>query len=291
MGQGRIAYLDAIKGICIISVVVNHTMHFCLGQTASIEQAITDFNLPLFFAISGYLTYKSQEKRPSVTAGQVVRKFAAIIFPTLCATAVLTQLLRSTSSPVWEFRSFFAVLRNYYWFTYTLFAFYLLFLFLQFLSKQFSLSAHWLIHLCVLLGAILFLWGNTGCLAGSSILQTIVVGGHKSQFVFYILGIGLAENREKIKASRLFSLSLYFVPVLLLCSIPHIMGSSLLMERVRCLMMGVLCVWIVWSGLRSADGYCTNHVWYRWVFCIGRHTLAIYLLHYFFLLLISVIIQ
>lgn len=56
----RIFYLDALKGILIILVILGHSIQFNTAQYqySFLFRFIYSFHMPLFFAISGYLAYK-----------------------------------------------------------------------------------------------------------------------------------------------------------------------------------------------------------------------------------------
>ena len=60
----RIDYLDQMRGIAIILVVIGHVMQFSLGfGTSHLVDLIGIFHMPSFFFISGFLSYSSQNNR------------------------------------------------------------------------------------------------------------------------------------------------------------------------------------------------------------------------------------
>ena len=54
----RICYLDNMKGVAIILVVIGHIMQFSFGFETSQPVKFLCFHMPLFFYISGFLAYK-----------------------------------------------------------------------------------------------------------------------------------------------------------------------------------------------------------------------------------------
>ena len=54
----RIYYLDNMKGVAIILVVIGHIMQFSFGFQTSQPVKFLCFHMPLFFYISGFLAYK-----------------------------------------------------------------------------------------------------------------------------------------------------------------------------------------------------------------------------------------
>lgn len=62
--NSRIYYLDQLKGLAIILVVVGHVMQFVFGFNQSLlVDFLAIFHMPLFFFISGYLTYRKERKK------------------------------------------------------------------------------------------------------------------------------------------------------------------------------------------------------------------------------------
>lgn len=53
--QKRIGYLDAAKGIAIISIVIGHAYSYYVGNGKSVIPYLYSFHVPIFFVISGIL--------------------------------------------------------------------------------------------------------------------------------------------------------------------------------------------------------------------------------------------
>lgn len=60
--EKRLFYLDALKGILIFLVVLGHAIQFQIAdyQHNVLFRLIYSFHMPLFFLISGFLTYKGR---------------------------------------------------------------------------------------------------------------------------------------------------------------------------------------------------------------------------------------
>lgn len=54
----RFEYLDFFKGIAIFFVVLGHTYMKCMGVQTLFLKFIIDFNMPLWFLLSGFMAYK-----------------------------------------------------------------------------------------------------------------------------------------------------------------------------------------------------------------------------------------
>ncbi len=55
----RIGYIDAMRGLAMLFVVMGHLSFFCTGsKTVGLSSACVFIEIPLFFMISGFLMYK-----------------------------------------------------------------------------------------------------------------------------------------------------------------------------------------------------------------------------------------
>lgn len=73
----RLNYLDYLKAFAIITVVI---YHMGLG-TEPIMQAFIHTQMPIFFLVSGYLTYKAEKYNP---LHNTIKRAKQLILPLLC---------------------------------------------------------------------------------------------------------------------------------------------------------------------------------------------------------------
>ena len=118
MMNNRIGYIDAMRGFTMILVVYSHICHFCLGDSLlGFNATFFLFRLPCFFFISGWL-FEPVSLR---SFRQIARKkFMVQIVP----TAIFLLLL----APPPEFFHQLGTLKGGYWFTFTLFEFFLIYM-------------------------------------------------------------------------------------------------------------------------------------------------------------------
>lgn len=95
--QGRLQYIDAVRGLTMSLVVLQH-VNTCWGEwnavtNSVLDQALMTFRMPLFFFVSGFLAYKASEhwslpyfKRRILTKArvQLVPTFVFFILFALC---------------------------------------------------------------------------------------------------------------------------------------------------------------------------------------------------------------
>lgn len=132
-GQARINYIDALRGLSMILVVLAHVFLFMSPRHwdgSPVASVLMSFRMPLFFFVSGFFAYKAIDRwTRSVVADIVTRKVRAQI---LCATIfyMLYQLVNN-ASPF----DFLHLGYGYFWFTIALFQMFMAYVALNLLSR------------------------------------------------------------------------------------------------------------------------------------------------------------
>lgn len=81
MNQTRIAYLDSMKGLAILLVVIGHVMQFSFGKNPSdVVTMLSIFHMPIFFYISGYLLYKEPSSFKDMIT-RLAKRAASLLVP------------------------------------------------------------------------------------------------------------------------------------------------------------------------------------------------------------------
>ncbi len=122
----RIEYFDLLKGIAIFLVVMGHALTMCVRglDAAFLFKFIGQVHMPVFFFISGYLTYKASADRSFITPG-LKKRFIQLVNPFLVTTPlwVLYFPHSQLQSPLSDnlpdlYRAYW---KDGYWFTLCLF--------------------------------------------------------------------------------------------------------------------------------------------------------------------------
>ena len=168
----RIEYLDAMRGFTMILVVLSHVVFFGLDNNSiAFNEFFCSFRMPLFFFISGFLFYKKERKWDFYTIKSfVTTKFLVQIIPTCVFLSLFIYVF-----DLFELRS----LGSYklgYWFTLTLFEYFLLYIISALLSHFFNKTSLFLIVFIALTISFCSFWYDnhhqgTGLLQNSSILE------------------------------------------------------------------------------------------------------------------------
>ena len=141
MGKKRNDYIDIVKGIAIVLVVIGHCIQFGSGKAYFLEgdyfsnpvfKFIYSFHMPLFMLVSGYLFYYSINR----DVWSIIKsKFIGIILP-LISWHTLYQFICIINGDHISFRVFFLSYFHTLWFLRALFYSCLLILFVNRLFKD-----------------------------------------------------------------------------------------------------------------------------------------------------------
>ena len=262
----------------MILVVYSHICHFCLGDsTMAFNDVFFLFRLPCFFFISGWL-FEPVAARP---LRQVVgHKFMVQIVPTFIFLLLL--------APPPEFFRQLGALKGGYWFTFVLFEFFLIYLF----TVRCCRRGGWLLALTVTVAAFWFSSCQhqlrTVSTSYSLMPELLDAAGLLSMsmwryYLFFYLGTWVrrhfqAFENQASSPTVIFGLTVGFCVI---ASTAH--PASHALEFLRFTIGGTVGMLMVFVWFRLAAPWMQRMAVYRWLQYIGRRTLDIYMLHYFFL--------
>lgn len=285
----RIEYIDALRGFTMILVVFNHIEAFCLwgNQTTFLSLLFQQFRMPLFFFVSGYLAYK--EFKP--LRSDVIAKARMLLLPTLLWGLVYTYCYLSQ-----DVYSFMKNLNKFgYWFTIVLFEiygiYYTILYLLNVISKGGKSEYKWLVSFigtAIVLNLFRFPFKSDVML--NNIGNILCLHHLFNYFQFFVLG--LIARKYRIKFERLLDNGSIMALVILLFIGSFYLNNYVVGELDSCIIAhrfikticGYCGILLVYAFFRK---YCTSigeyNIIEKLLKYIGRRTLMIYLLHYFFL--------
>lgn len=298
---GRLQYFDVLKGIAIFMVVMGHVITMCIRgvDRTPLFKFIGEIHMPLFFFISGWFTFRldgsNKLKRPrlGMRAKQLLVPMAVV--STLWLFYFPYSGLQSPL-PHSFFGLWLSVSKNGYWFTLCLFEIILLYACVR---PLLNVSKSGCCNVAVALGVFVLL------ILAYYLLQYTYVGGFLSlEYVMtywpaFMAGLICARFKERFDkavtnaavntgAIILGGATLYYIcwwwefdglytagenviPLAIARSIFHI-----------CLAVVAVAVFKpAVNNTLTADGRAPR--WVRLWSCLGKASLGIYLLHYFFL--------
>jgi fucose 4-O-acetylase-like acetyltransferase len=138
----RLDYIDQIKGIAIILVVIGHIIQFNFekGHTNSVFMIIYSFHMPLFFFISGYIGFKTV-KVDDFKSFKValVKKMISLVIPLIIWSLLVDIFFFSSEWNSITINGMLNTLLNpNLWFLKVLFEIYVLYLFFTWVSSIYN---------------------------------------------------------------------------------------------------------------------------------------------------------
>lgn len=279
--------IDWLKGFAIFLVVMGHELQWCTfhlgpsqilanGSTGLVQQWISSFHMPILFFLSGYLVgWKKQTEEPTWSAlgRNILRKMQTILLP--CITWMLIKYFITGG---W----------NAEWFLKVLFVIFVLLASVRFISQR----MHW--HFLIEAVAHIVLFGALMVFAHmmkvTPIYEHLCLRSIGAYYPYLVLGYFFAArgwNRQWLEKDWLYAISLlifvvsyglyywkWFDSSWAVYIMPYIIALSAILTLY---VIGVRIVGITpQSRIFSA---INNSLCY-----MGKHSLAIYVIHFYFLL-------
>ena len=295
----RLGWLDALRGFTMLLVVTNHVALKSFGMQIRWSTALQFFllfRMPLFFFISGFLAYKASRIWNARTLGELtLKKLRVQIIPTAVFFLLFLAMIPTTPFINSLNEALASSMKAGYWFTLVLLYMLLTFYIFSYVESKicrgpFLIILLFIVSLCLFETCYLprqFSWamGHKGppneFMNYSSLVEMI------RYFPFFLYGA--IVHRYWDRAQRLMDSRWFFPLVVLLAlittlevikwhyfrlewaSLPHTLAMFLLLT-------------IVFMFFRHYSEFFSDKTALgRGLQFIGRRTLDIYLLHYFFL--------
>lgn len=272
-----------MRGLAMLLVVVGHVFYFSFKDTDNVLFRILslEIQIPLFFMVSGFLV-----RMPKCDYLSFFRKKTFL----LCVPATIFMTIYAW---IYDYNYVSAWIDDYkqgYWFTFTLFEFIVLYAMLKLISRKMKLSLN-TEHFMFIIVAIILLFASVLCMRIENQYFIIPLFGllHLKSFVYFILGVILAERQ--MLCDNISPMKLRGTALLLICFLFHFYtykGSCV--SRI-----GSYTLYTLWFALITISGLLVllwgfkqyvswSSSWIgKWLQIIGRYTLDIYFIHYFFL--------
>lgn len=274
----RLEYVDALRGLAILLVVFMHVPQYGFGQSIGgyyMEMAIL-LAVPLFFFISGL--FVPLEITPPISIKKIGKRLHSILLPTFLIGGFYVLL---NHIPVLDMLQ--DKFKAGYWFTITLFEFFLIVDMLRLMAcksqKLFKV---------LLIGACFVCYGlsmpTVQRMYGDIVIAHILGIAQWKYFIFFVLGMFVKHNAEMIYSDKG---GVAIVIAFLIVYAANAIGDfqlngllyniNLLLKEISIVLLAYYVFYTYRSKLSSQTrgGRCLSK--------IGTNTLEIYLIHYFVL--------
>lgn len=115
MNSERLQYIDALKGLAIILVVIGHVELYVLQSPGIITTFVSLLHIPIFMFLAGQMLYKSIQSDKNKNQ-LIISRFKRLIIPFFSFTLLYSILANVSLSKV-----YFSDYKYGYWFTLSLF--------------------------------------------------------------------------------------------------------------------------------------------------------------------------
>lgn len=286
----RIEYIDALRGFTMILVVFHHLIPH-LGITNSFADSVfISFRMSLFFFVSGFIGFKLMSWDRNTYLAMNKNKLLHQLVPTLILGIIYTYIM--SSSNLMDF--ILSSKKLGYWFTIVMFEMYLILytLNLCLYNSNFKIFEKRLVISLVLLSILSFCSWIIFSKFPHKLVDAFSLWRLARDFPYFAFGIICSMNKDlfhRILENKyftfiiivLFSLGFYMKRFYLSASSNTIL--ILLNFIVSCL-IGFAGLLIVYNTFRVyKDSFSSDKKIGRMLQYIGKRTLEIYILHYFFL--------
>lgn len=285
----RIEYIDALRGFTMFLVVFNHvfTLSFLPDSVDTIfGNLLFIFRMPLFFFISGFVGGKAIELFDSSCYFQLTKKKIAVqLFPTVVFSFLMTLV-----GPYVVFDDSFLIHGwKMYWFTIALLGMFIIYYSLSYLLNILKLTKYASLIIFVV-SLILFSISKVETIY---LPKCVELGNVFHYFQFFVLGTIAKTYSTKFVSlckSNIFSsiviLLFVFSSLVRFNStvsgiLPTSMNSIWVFIRLTTPYAGLIMFFTLFA--RMDKFFSANSLVSRIMQFVGRRTLDIYLLHFFFL--------
>lgn len=276
----RIGYIDALRGLIMVLVVIGHCALFNLGVNVSNDNNLHfyfhRFVLPLFFFVSGFLTYKKDFTWSLRNiSGLISKKFFPLIIAPLiffCIYAIFRDF------PLSEFAT---PMKKGYWFTFALFNCILLYALLRKMLDVIRIKEGIALVILLIIGIPLYISPTIAMtIIGVPANVTYFLSIHMlSYFIFFVFGVFTKKHFEKVEC--LLDGSLMTCAIILFFALAIFVDTDFF--KLKKLLLAISGIIIVFGYFkRNNDYFSGNSKLANVLRLVGQRTLDIYFIHYFF---------
>lgn len=270
INKNRIGYIDALRGFTMILVVCVHIATFSIVNVNPYSDFFALFRMPLFFFISGLILYKKDRIWDFKTSIKFLsNKFLVQIIP----TAIFLSLFLFIQSVEFRLRSL-----NGYWFTVALFEFFIVYVLFNFICRKQNVTN----IILTIIGVVFYYLAYDPYRFSDTPFFNDIIVHHLGFFIFFLLGTMVKKYFDKI-SRHIFGnnlIMMIIISLMLVGAIFFIKDYCVVFETKLALsILGILSFFYFF--MKNGD-YMDNSRIGKSLQYIGRRTLDIYLLHYFF---------
>lgn len=285
MQRKRLEYIDAMRGIAILFIVFGHIQTYCYGITSehlSSFRALTSLlQLPMLFFVSGFVS----NPQKMLTGGALFSKFRQLVVPALFFDVIYVFI--NNIDIIYCLTDKF---KCGYWFTLTLFEFIVVQYLWEYVAKKSNIynNGKLYIILSIVIVSLFYVLsipsvsekiGNVSGIFGLPMFR---------YYMYFVVGRLIHMHLDALLQYKYLNFCVSFIVFGFLmlsvynwCYNMDLVGSLFHANLIIFELLALLSVFVFMYKKRTYLSTCSYGS--RIITFIGRRTLDIYLLHYFFL--------
>lgn len=280
--EQRIKYIDALRGFTMFLVVLQHIESSFFGISAYdsvLGCILVSFRMPIFFFVSGYIAYKASILYDVKAYCVSLQKKAIVqLIPTIFFFSLFT--FSQFDSPIVQFahNGF-----GGYWFTFVLFEMFVIFYTLSFLCNRY-------LDYCLVAISILSLYALVVFRTDSDWWNILCLENLFKYFQFFSLGILAKKYNYKFSClirhdiAKAFAILTFIICIVLITKTTLIIDSFIAKSLIRDIIIRYSGLFVVFAFFVGKEAFfLKENKFNTCILFVGRRTLDIYLIHYFFL--------
>lgn len=296
--QTRIQYIDALRGLTMILVVICHVAADLFGirgvEDGSIHSLIKQFRMPMFFFVSGFVLYKENFiYNIKNILSFLKRKISIQIIAPLIFIIIYTYVKERSL-----YDSLFSTFKAGYWFPFTLFQFFFMYMTLKFVMNIKRMIPYNLQDIILFIIGVILYFSTLRlilekCHVSTQYIELFGVEQTK-YFIYFILGNLVRKHFSTFifylnKDTFLFiCIALFFVINIFGYTIDNILSftesGEKIYVRIKDILLGFTGIILLFTIFYKNENYFINDTkTAKSLKFIGKRTLDIYFIHYFFL--------
>lgn len=271
----RLRYIDCLRGFSMIFVVYHHILLFSIGAevpSSWFAELVKTFRMPLFFFISGFVSYKIAFDWNIKNFGILLtKKLRGQLFPTFVMFFIFVLLHDKAFS-----ENIFSDQKSGYWFTLVSFEIFLIYCIINLATRRIKSQNILLIILfasALFISCVLkrydFFYSRT-----SNVFSLIFVLQYYFYFIFGIIVKAKLNTFHKLIENNIFNSVIFILAFILPYFFPAYCWKIIILSRLCC----IYTLFYKTQTYLESDNILSNGL-----SLIGTHTLEIYFLHYFLL--------
>ena len=278
--ESRVVWLDSLKGVLIILVILGHSIAQIIGNDAANNNylwcLIYSFHMPAFISVSGYLAYDHMGGGKLNVLFSVIRRFQQLLLPFFIWSLAFLAIRDKIALYV----NCIFMPNTTFWFLWALFFISALFIIVQYFSQKCKVNNdHVLVATCVVFAGVLVLLKDIHFLGIQYILY---------YFIFYVLGYFIHKwnlRSNKVNVRLLFVIWLFLASFWRPNALPDFSPLTGSVATMLCFVhkFVVAAVAVVTLFLFAPRVLNNDHIINRVLAWLGKFSLGIYVIHLTFI--------